>query len=112
MKKAMVWIVVLALMMPVSAAPVFAAVKKGVADAGNKTCPVSGDPVSGQDFITYNGVRYGLCCRMCVKPFLKDPKKYLSAMAKGEPAGGMSMVMSDTSPSEEKKNDAKQGSLS
>lgn len=48
------------------------------ADAGNKLCPVSGNPVSGTDFVVYDGKRYGLCCPMCEKPFLLDPVKYIA----------------------------------
>lgn len=47
-----------------------------VTDAGNKMCPVSGGPVSGKDFVTYGGKKYGLCCAGCEKEFLKDPAKY------------------------------------
>ena len=109
MKKLIAVMIVLALMMPVLTAPVFAAkAGKGVVDAGNKMCPVSGDPVSGKNFVVYKGMRYGLCCPMCKKPFLKDPEKYLAAMGKGKPAGmagmaGMKMDMPAQVQSTEKK---------
>lgn len=54
-------------------------------DAGNKTCPISGDKVSGKDFVTYKGVRYGLCCASCASTFLKEPDKYIQKLKdKGE----------------------------
>ncbi len=96
MKKIIAVAVLLVFAMSALAAPVFAAVPKagkGVVNAGNKMCPVSGDPVSGKSFVTYNGKRYGLCCPMCRKPFLKDPEKYLAAMGKGKPATDMNMKM-------------------
>ena len=71
---------VLAFVMSFLAVPAFAAVpqpRKAVVDVGNKICPVSGDPVSGKDFVVFKGKRYGLCCSKCKKPFLKDPKKYI-----------------------------------
>lgn len=54
-------------------------------DAGNKTCPNSGEKVSGRDFVTYKGVRYGLCCASCAEVFLKDPEKFIKKLRdKGE----------------------------
>jgi YHS domain-containing protein len=50
----------------------------GTTDVGNKFCPVTGDPVSEIDFVEYQGKRYGLCCPMCEKLFLKDPSKYIT----------------------------------
>ncbi len=93
MKKIIVLVLLLAFMMPVAASQVFAAEKAsqtGIVDAGNKLCPVSGDPVSGHNFVVYNGKRYGLCCPMCERPFLANPEKYLAAMKKGK-AGASSM---------------------
>lgn len=50
-------------------------------DAGNKFCPVSGDEVSEKiEKVEYKGKRYGLCCPMCAKKFLKDPEKYLAEL--------------------------------
>ena len=60
--------------------------KKAVVDVGNKTCPVSGDKVSGVNFYEYNGKRYGLCCPLCEPAFKADPEKY-SAIADKEVAG-------------------------
>ncbi|MBI1977505.1 MAG: YHS domain-containing protein [Candidatus Omnitrophica bacterium] len=62
-------------------------VKQSVADAGNKFCPVSGDKVSGKDFIEHNGKRYGLCCKQCTGKFKKNPEKYLMAMVNQELTG-------------------------
>jgi YHS domain-containing protein len=89
MKKIIVVALLLAFMMPVAASQAVAAedtAQAGIVDAGNKLCPVSGDPVSGQDFVVYNGKSYGLCCPMCERPFLKDPEKYLAALAEKEKA--------------------------
>jgi YHS domain-containing protein len=57
---------------------------KQVVAAGNKFCPVSGDPVSGKDFVEYNGKSYGLCCPGCAATFLKEPEKYIEKMEKQE----------------------------
>jgi YHS domain-containing protein len=46
-------------------------------DAKNTVCPVSGEPVNGQDFVVYEGKKYGLCCPECKDMFLKDPAKYI-----------------------------------
>jgi len=53
-------------------------------DANNKLCPVSGKPVSGKDFVVYNGKKYGLCCPICKAEFLKDPAKYIAKLEKEE----------------------------
>ncbi len=71
---------------PKAAAPE-AAAKSGekIVDAGNKHCPIEGELVSGKEFVTYKGVRYGLCCHGCNKTFLKNPEKYIAQMkATGE----------------------------
>ena len=74
-------------------------------DAGNKSCPISGDKVDLEKGGTaeYQGKLYHFCCPMCKKDFLKDPEKYLKSMkakeekaAAGEedaalPEGGMMM---------------------
>ena len=76
-------ILILALMVPVLATPAFAALVKsgkGIVNVGNTICPVSGDPVSGKNFVTYKGKRYGLCCQACKKPFLKSPEKYIAQL--------------------------------
>ncbi len=69
------------------------AVNTATTDVGNKLCPVSGNPVSGQDFVEYQGERYGLCCAGCKQIFLSDPVKYIAKMkaqeAQANPAAGM-----------------------
>ena len=98
MKKFIAVVMVLAFAVSCLGVPAFAAMPKagkGVVDAGNKLCPVSGDPVSGKNFVVYKGVRYGLCCPMCRKPFLKDPEKYLTAMKAGKPTAGMAGMKMD-----------------
>ena len=76
-----------------------------VTDAGNKFCPISGDKVSDKGgTVEYEGKSYKLCCPMCAKDFLKDPKKAIEKMeaqekaAKegSEPVGMMGMEGHDT----------------
>jgi YHS domain-containing protein len=93
MKKTIALFIILALAIPVVALPAFAAMVKAGDNAvkvGNKYCPVSGEAVSGSDFVVYQGKSYGLCCPMCKKPFLSDPAKYIAKMEKQEAAGGTS----------------------
>lgn len=52
-------------------------------EAGNKICPLSGDEVKGKDFVEYKGKKYGICCAMCKKDFLKNPEKYIANLEKG-----------------------------
>ena len=89
---------------PVAASQIHAvekATQAGVVDVGNKLCPVSGDTVSGKNFVIYEGKRYGLCCPMCEAPFRKNPEKYIAAMQQGKPATGMAMTTnSDAAKSE------------
>ena len=66
--------------------PVFAA----VVDAGNAMCPVSGDKVSGKDFVEHGDKKYGICCAMCAGKFEKNPEKYLAETSEaheGHPHG-------------------------
>ena len=65
-----------------------AAVEVQVIDVGNKVCPVGGDKVSGKDFVEHEGKRYGLCCSMCMKDFLKDPAKFIAKMEQQEAETG------------------------
>lgn len=112
MKKIIALAVLLAFAVP--AFPVFAeeTTQSGTTDAGNKLCPVSGDPVSGQDFVEYQGKRYGLCCPMCKAPFLSDPKKYIAQMeAKEKASDSTAVVTPDASKSKEMEKDMEQGSL-
>ncbi|MBI4115721.1 MAG: YHS domain-containing protein [Candidatus Omnitrophica bacterium] len=55
-----------------------------VVDAGNATCPVSGDKVNPKVSYIYEGKKYHFCCAMCIKDFKKDPKKYIAQLEKGE----------------------------
>lgn len=55
---------------------------ENIVDVGNKTCPVTGDSVSGNDFVVYKGKRYGLCCASCKSDFMKDPEKYIEILKK------------------------------
>lgn len=56
-----------------------------VQHVGNKTCPISGDLVKGNDYVDYKGKRYRTCCPGCDKEFLKNPEKYLKILReKGE----------------------------
>jgi len=86
MKTLIVIVLMLACAMSVAAPQVLVAEQPpaGIVDGGNKLCPVSGDPVSGSDFVIYQGKRYGLCCPMCKGPFLSDPAKYIAKMVKQE----------------------------
>jgi YHS domain-containing protein len=93
MKKLLAIALMAMFLMPLVVPQAFAAKETtptGIVDAGNKLCPVSGDPVSGTNFVVYQGKRYGLCCPMCEKPFLSDPSKYIAKMKKQETAGGAS----------------------
>lgn len=60
-------------------------------DAGNLTCPVSGDKVSGKDFVEHGGKQYGLCCAMCAGKFTKNAEKYLKDMTEGTVTADHSM---------------------
>ena len=55
-------------------------------DAGNKFCPVTGEPVDGKSTYVYKDKSYNLCCPMCTGTFEKNPEKY-SAIAEKEAAG-------------------------
>jgi len=95
MKKTIALFVVLSWVLPVATAPAFAAMVRvandiKTQDVGNKYCPVTGEAVSGTDFVIYNGKRYGLCCSVCGKQFLSDPAKYIAKMEKQETPGGTS----------------------
>ena len=89
MKKGIVLMLLIACLVPAAVPQVLAAEeasKAGIVEGGNKFCPVSGDPVSGSDFVIYKEVRYGLCCPACKGPFLKNSAKYIAQMKKQEPA--------------------------
>lgn len=83
MKKIVV-ITVLVLLLAPAAWPIEKtppASSSAVVDAGNKFCPVSGDKVSGKDFVEYKGKRFGLCCKQCAGKFKKNPEKYIAKLA-------------------------------
>ncbi|MFA5167611.1 MAG: hypothetical protein WC530_03670 [Candidatus Omnitrophota bacterium] len=89
MKKLLILTLVAMFVVPVVAPRIFAAeetTQEGTTDVGNKLCPVSGDPVSGTSFVTYNGKHYGLCCPACEKMFLAEPEKYIAKMKEQEQA--------------------------
>jgi YHS domain-containing protein len=80
-----IMIIMLTLMIPATAATVYAATGqemghdgKSIVDVGNKICPVMGGNVDGKTFVVYKGKRYGLCCPGCDKTFLNDPEKYIA----------------------------------
>jgi hypothetical protein len=48
-----------------------------------KTCIVSGEKLGGMGdpvVVTYKQQEFKLCCKGCVKPFNKDPEKYLKKL--------------------------------
>jgi YHS domain-containing protein len=47
-------------------------------NVGNKFCPVTGEKVSGNDTVEYQGKVYNLCCPMCKDTFSADPAKYMA----------------------------------
>ncbi|MEI7751518.1 MAG: YHS domain-containing protein [Candidatus Omnitrophota bacterium] len=95
MKKMIVLALLVAFMMPIAASQVLAADEKaqtGIVDAGNNMCPVMGGPVSGKDFVVYQGKRYGLCCPGCDKKFLSDPEKYIAQMKMPSSTAGVTPI--------------------
>ncbi len=50
-------------------------------EAGNTVCPISGDKVTGKDFVEHAGKKYGICCAMCADKFKKNPEKYIAEMS-------------------------------
>lgn len=110
MKKFLIAVLFVVFLAPFAVSPSFAAEK--VVDAGNKLCPVSDDPVSGTDFVEYQGKRYGLCCPMCKAAFLKSPEKYIAQMeAKQKGLIASATVIPILPESEEMERDMEQGSL-
>ena len=110
MKKLVIFALLAIFVMPLVALQVWAAEKTAqavIVDAGNKLCPVSGDPVSGKNFVVYQGKRYGLCCPMCEAPFLKDPAKYIAQMTKQKTATASTVSPAD-SKSKEMERDMEQ----
>lgn len=115
MKKFLAMVLFVMFLTPFAVSPVFAAEK--TVDVGNKLCPVSDDPVSGTDFVEYQGKRYGLCCPMCKAMFLKNPEKHIAQMEakqKGLIASATVTPIlpeSEQSKSEQMEKDMEQGSL-
>ena len=57
----------------------------GTKTVAAQLCPVSGEKLGGMGdpyVLKYEGQEVKLCCENCKADFLKDPKKYLSKMAK------------------------------
>ena len=44
------------------------------------TCPVMGGPVNKSIFVDAEGKRIYLCCKGCIDPVKKDPKKYIAKL--------------------------------
>jgi len=63
---------------------------------GNMICPVEGGPVSGTDFVEYQGKSYGLCCPMCKAKFLADPETYIAKVKDLEAKEPVSAAVSTT----------------
>jgi len=89
MKKLIFWVLLAMLVTPGVGSQGYAAdetAPSGVVDAGNKICPVMGEPVDGEHFVVYEGKRYGLCCPGCEKAFLADPAQYIAKLNAGKTA--------------------------
>jgi YHS domain-containing protein len=59
--------------------PVAKEVKSG--KAFNTVCPVSSEDIDDPVLVEYNGKVYGVCCKSCLKKFIKDPEKYISRLS-------------------------------
>jgi YHS domain-containing protein len=53
-------------------------------DAGNKICPVLGEPIDEANKATYEykSKIYNFCCAGCIETFKKDPQKYIKKVDK------------------------------
>jgi YHS domain-containing protein len=51
-----------------------------IVDLNNKTCPVQGDEITGDDHVDWNGVRVRLCCPDCKPMFEKEPEAALEKL--------------------------------
>jgi len=110
MKKLLAIAMLVMFLIPLVVLPAFASEKS--VNAGNKLCPISGEPVSGTSFVEYQGKRYGLCCPGCEKVFLSDPSKYIAQMEAKEKASASAVTSaSDVATSKEMEKDMEQGSL-
>ncbi|MDO8525427.1 MAG: YHS domain-containing protein [Candidatus Omnitrophota bacterium] len=49
-------------------------------NAGNKTCPVTGEKIdeATKAAYEYKGKIYNLCCPACISTIKKDPEKYIA----------------------------------
>jgi hypothetical protein len=62
------------------------AMDEKLADVKNATCPVSGKPAEGDDFVTYKGKVVRLCCPKCAGAFAKDADALLKKAEDSEKA--------------------------
>ena len=48
-------------------------------DAGNKICPVLGEPIdeAAKTTYEYEGKIYNFCCAGCIEEFKKEPQRYI-----------------------------------
>ncbi len=53
--------------------------KSAAVDAGNKICPVLGEPIdeAAKTTYEYEGKIYNFCCAGCIDEFKKEPQKYI-----------------------------------
>jgi YHS domain-containing protein len=67
-----------------SAAAASTASGSGAIDAGNKICPVLGEPIDEASKATYEyeGKVYNFCCAGCIDAFKKEPQKYIDKVNK------------------------------
>ena len=49
--------------------------------AANKTCPVTGKPISAKAVTPFRGQLIGFCCNKCKAAFVKNPDKFLPKLA-------------------------------
>jgi len=67
------------------------------ATGGQTVCPVTGEKIDPAVFVMHEGKKIYFCCDSCIKPFQKDPKKYLTRLpqfgGKEEPGKGEGMPM-------------------
>lgn len=49
---------------------------------GNKTCPVTGEPIDNASTCSFEGKNVNFCCPSCVNKFEKNPEQYREAVVK------------------------------
>lgn len=59
-------------------------------NAGNKFCPVTGEPIDNMTTYEYKGKIYNFCCPQCINAFKANPGKY-SVIAEQEGGSEHSM---------------------